>query len=352
MSAAATVQKTRMQDFASGAPIRSVVFPAACKSPKELLSGSPPPGAGMAKSLSGALTFHPRILKPRRSQVPLPEHLRDRVAQTRLLDDALKADCLERLAGAAQRAPMVRRPSWSDVAPPPPRAESDDEEIEFVTEDLFKDEAQKQEQSQKAEEAQREESRSASPASPEVDSVLTPSEPSLPSERSLPRPKAATPVPTRSLTELLVENEHLKAMAELSDHEHFSWRPGSEAAPLADTRPPEKARRRRKKSLGASAKDFYGDRGGTQMKPGPLKQKPSKPFQGKTPSPIPPMDALPPLTVGVEALPISSTALEDARQAILAAKSMMGKSGIQRGCDSLLRLSLRTHQESAMTSCY
>lgn len=54
-----------------------------------------------------------------------PAALRDRVALTRLLDDVLKEECLERLdQKSAARSGPFRRPSWTeseDGRPPPPR---------------------------------------------------------------------------------------------------------------------------------------------------------------------------------------------------------------------------------------
>ncbi|CAE7282589.1 unnamed protein product [Symbiodinium natans] len=298
--AASTLQKARAQELGHGAPIRSVVLPAACRSPQELLRG-PLPGAAMERSLSDVLTFQPQIRKPRKSQVP-PEHLRDRVVQTRLLDDSLKADCLERLAGAAQRAPMVRRASWSDVAPPPP-PESDDEVIEFTKEDLFKEDAPK-----KPPDAT--EAEPSAMSREELGSEM-PSEPSAPSERR----EVPSAVPAMNLTELLAENEKLRAAAGLSENEHFSWRPGGttlpETGPLADVR-----RKRRGFELsGAEAKDFYADWSQVGAAGLHWHYKGSSPFRrrskmaSKTPSAS--VEVLPPL----EAVPIPAAALEDARQA-------------------------------------
>ncbi|CAE7859232.1 unnamed protein product, partial [Symbiodinium microadriaticum] len=320
---ASNLQKARTQDLGHGAPIRSVVLPAACRSPQELLVNAQP-GTAM-EPLRDVLTFQPQIRKPRKSQVPPPEHLRDRVLQTRLLDDSLKADCLERLAGAAQRAPMVRRASWSDVAPPPP-PESDDEVIEFTKEDLFKEDAPTiEEQPQKSPEASGEDMHSPEPQDEMLDAdlrVLTPSERSAPSER-----REVASVAAMNLTDLLAENEKLRVAAGLSENEHFSWRPGAtipahSGLPVETSQPRGSVCRKRD----TEATDFYGDWiTGSAALPH-WHYKSSSPFRRRSktlpktslqssPSAV---EALPPLS---QALPTSAH-LEDARQAIFAARGM------------------------------
>mmetsp|Transcript_117093 Transcript_117093/g.164634 ORF Transcript_117093/g.164634 Transcript_117093/m.164634 type:complete len:360 (+) Transcript_117093:39-1118(+) len=345
---ASNLQKARTQDLGHGAPIRSVVLPAACRSPQELLV-NPYPGVAM-EPLRDVLTFQPQIRKPRKSQVPPPEHLRDRVLQTRLLDESLKADCLERLAGAAQRAPMVRRASWSDVAPPPP-PESDDEVIEFTKEDLFKEDAPMEEQPEKSPEAG-EDVRSPEPPSNEtldadIRSVLTPSERSAPSERR----EVHGAVAAMNLTDLLAENEKLRVAAGLSENENFSWRPGATipahtGLPVEPRQPRGSVCRKR----GNVATDFYGDWSTGSAGLPHWHYKSSSPFRRRSktlpkmslqssPSPSAAVELLPPLSEA-QALPTSAHLADARSQAICAARGM-SRLGVQRGCDSLLRLSLR-----------
>eukprot|EP00435_Cladocopium_sp_Y103_P008110 s1272_g2.t1 len=121
---AATLQKSRSQDLTS-ALIRggSLQLQQPEKPPARLLSGERAPLLPAVE-----LSFHPQICKPGRVEVGYSEHLRERVAQSRILDDELKADCLERLVGVAQRAPMVRRLSWSQQLSEEEVPESDEEE--------------------------------------------------------------------------------------------------------------------------------------------------------------------------------------------------------------------------------
>ncbi|CAL1144299.1 unnamed protein product, partial [Cladocopium goreaui] len=101
------------------------------KPPARLLSGERAPILPAVE-----LSFHPQICKPGKLEAGYSEHLRERVAQSRLLDDELKADCLERLVGVAQRAPRVRRLSWSQQIAEEEVPESDEEAPHVLSEDV------------------------------------------------------------------------------------------------------------------------------------------------------------------------------------------------------------------------
>lgn len=381
VSDAATLQKSRSQDFTS-ALIRggSLQLQQPEKPPARLLSGERAPPLPAVE-----LSFHPQICKPGRLEAGYSEHLRERVAQSRLLDDELKADCLERLVGVAQRAPRVRRLSWSQQIAEEEVPESDEEVIEITKEDLLKEDPPEElpvhpepEPGQTAEaEPDAEEAASSKGFDPsrrsvmeaELREVLTPT-PELLERAQRAQVASSSHSERHSLGNLLAQNQHLAARAGLSSWGDCTWRP---TGPEENSGAAQSGRRgvprsSSKRGADAAEVDFYSGWQRSWRSSPHWHFRSSSPRYGGFPAVstqssrrIPPtlrpsgdLDAEPcpePYAEpSVEALPISSEAVEETRQAVLGAKQLVTAGAtvaFPRGVGSLLRHALRMVAESS-----
>lgn len=362
---AATLQKSRSQDLTS-ALIRggSLQLQQPEKPPARLLSGERAPILPAVE-----LSFHPQICKPGKLEAGYSEHLRERVAQSRLLDDELKADCLERLVGVAQRAPRVRRLSWSQQIAEEEVPESDEEVIEFTKEDLLKDDPPQEPAVPEEEPADEEQAASEtkgfdpsrrSVMEAELREVLTPT-PELLERAQRAQVASSSHSERHSLGNLLAQNQHLAARAGLSSWGECTWRPTGppdENGTAQSGRRGVAAARATQRCAGPEV-DFYS---GWEHRSSPHWHfRSSSPrYGGKAVStkssrripPAPPPLGDPDLDPGheSEALPISSKAVEETRQAVLGAKELVSAGAtmaLPRGVSSVLRHALRMVAQSA-----
>jgi len=359
---AANLQKSRSQDLSS-ALIRggSMQLQQPEKPPAVVLAGE------RGTSLPSVdLSFHPYIRKPQKSEEAYSENLRDRVAQSRTLDSDLKADCLERLVGVAQRAPRVRRPSWSQQAAEEEVPETDEEAIDITKEDLMKDDVSSPGPAETNEhEVPSPKSFGSRPSAMEAElrEVLTPTPELL--ERAA-RSQAATNVvhtERQSLGNLLAANQHLAAMAGLSSWGQCTWRPaapGDDAGESGQQGLPARHSRRRRDSLNCAtqAQDLYG--WSDAASPHWRFRSSSPRYGGKAPGQStkatrrsevksPKTQASTFGESSGEALPISFESVEETRQAVVMAKNLVasGPEALPRGVTSVLRHALRLVVQSA-----
>jgi len=360
---ASAIQKARTQEpgWGGGSPIRGGVMqmssvptstPAA-PAPVKLLKGA------VHQSPAGNLpSFKPTIASRSQRRSHRPANLRDRVALTKRLEDPLKDECLERLAGIASRAPPVRRPSWTED-PPEEIAESDDDEVldlERNLKDLLGGEE--------------------SEDSPEEQLGAAPDRNKAPQIQK-PEPPPAEVEEEADLADMVAQNQQLAAAAGLTTEFPYTWRNGG-AEERDDEQRSEGSGSPRSRPEADSFRELYdhADLGlsltampgvaahwqyNAQIK---LRESSSKPKLVQMPkpqqtesnseqteqsvhrqpenfSPLPTVQSTPALGISSPVSFVSPETMAEARQAVVAAKAELTAGRADRGSSSLLRTSLR-----------
>eukprot|EP00441_Pelagodinium_beii_P031597 CAMPEP_0197640156 /NCGR_PEP_ID=MMETSP1338-20131121/14541_1 /TAXON_ID=43686 ORGANISM="Pelagodinium beii, Strain RCC1491" /NCGR_SAMPLE_ID=MMETSP1338 /ASSEMBLY_ACC=CAM_ASM_000754 /LENGTH=375 /DNA_ID=CAMNT_0043212975 /DNA_START=39 /DNA_END=1163 /DNA_ORIENTATION=- len=367
---ASAIQRQRTQEtgwrnasgelIRGGVPRSSVpnVSPAA-PPPVKLLKGAYQQPAGNLPS------FHPTIEKRPRRTVQRPANLRDRVALTKRLEDPLKEECLDRLAGIASRAPPVRRPSWTEEAVIEV-VESDDDDVINLNRDLKDLLGEDDDELFELEE------------DGAKDQLRTASVPQIKAERPPEVEEEA------NLAEMVSQNQELAAAAGLTTEFPYTWRsgderddeqPASQEGSLSPRYHPEADTFRElydHADLGLSLTALPGaaahwhynpqiqmkgtlgsahEESSKKPKPKPEQTQPvpeqteMQPVQTLPEKPLPTVQSTLSSPVNV----VSLDTMSDARQAVVSAKAQLGRAA-DRGSSSLLRTSLRVMMQAQAPS--
>ncbi|CAJ1422775.1 unnamed protein product [Effrenium voratum] len=368
---AATLQKSRSQDLSS-ALIRGGTLQLQPALPVPLAPGRALAPRSEAQGREVPLPFHPSINKPQRPQAAYAEHLHERVAQSRILDSQLKADCLHRLslaqraqgspepvlgraqsaASAASAASAPREEPKGAKAVPETKVEDAAEKAEAEAEDITNEDMKREERAESSPEVPAE-PQPCSPANlrPAMDAelrgVLTPTPEKL---ELLERARAAQMhKPSADLERLLAQNQPLFAMAGLSPADAFSWRTRGREAEGSNQTP--RTRRVRQTPQGAdlysleqgphwrfkSSSPRFGLDQTTLRRPPGAQRRPRRDAESLAPQ----RAESPESPESLKEFPLSTQELLDTRQAIVAAKDALGNCGPERGVKSLLRSALR-----------